>query len=108
MNTPKRMKPVAAAVLSIGLCFGTTSVAQAEVHYPISGSSFDRGQYRGSWKATATYSMVSAYSFSNSNFCDAVQDGHHNYATVSRGVTCRVTNNETKDAHNDWVEFYMK
>ena len=107
MKHNKLAKTISASILAVGICFGTTAVASAEIHYPVSGSSFDYGQYRGSWKATPTYSKVSAYSFSNSNFCDAVQDGNHHSAIVSNGVYCSVDNSGSQNAHNHWVEFYM-
>ena len=109
MNKKNKLIGLASVTLAASLCFAVAGPASAEIHYPISGHSFSRGPYSGSWIADTNLFEVTTNSLTSEQYCKAVQDGTNvRYATTSRRTTCHVKVTGTDNAHDDFVEFYQK
>lgn len=105
----KKVVGLAATVLAAGLCLTVAGPASAETHYPTSGTSFNRGNYWGNWTSTITRSAVHTNSFSNHQYCKAVQDRYIiQEAHTGINTSCDVIAIGTNSAHYDYVQFNME
>ena len=113
MKNPKmedmKVVGISAAAIAAGVCLALACPASAEIHYPVGSGSFNRGNYWGNWSATITKSQVHTNSFSNHQYCKAVQDRYKvNEMTTGINTPCDVSAIGGNSAHYDYVEFYLK